>query len=202
MTEQEQIREFINTELKELIKFIDMMDMDPLIQVKDHILKAEKNKNRVHITGIGKPSYVAGYVASLLSSTGTPAYELNGTEAVHGSSGQVLPDDIVIAISNSGETSELKSTVQTLKNNEAFIVALTGHEDSWLAKQADIALIAGVEQEGDTMNKPPRASIVTEIVMLQALSILLQNAKGLSPRQYVRWHPGGSLGKSIKEEIK
>ena len=163
------------------------------------ILQAEQNHNRVHVTGIGKPGHVAGYAASLLSSTGTPTYELHGTEAVHGSAGQVLSGDVVIAISNSGETTELKATVDTLKSNGAKLIAVTGKADSWLAKQGDVTLIAGVNQEGDAMNKPPRASILAEMVMLQSLSILLQNAKNLTLQQYVKWHPGGSLGASIKE---
>ena len=107
--------------------------------------------------------------------------------------------DVVIAISNSGETMELKATVETLKKNGAKIIALTGKPESWLAKAGDVALIAGVAQEGDSMNKPPRASILVEIMMLQCLSILLQNEKHLDPKQYVKWHPGGSLGKSIRE---
>jgi arabinose-5-phosphate isomerase len=198
--EKEQIEEFLSIELSEIKKFADAIDTDSLKKAKTLILEAEANKNRVHITGIGKPGHVAGYVASLLSSTGTPAYELHGTEAVHGSSGQVVSGDVVIAISNSGETSELKATVTTLKNNGAKIISVTGKKDSWLAKQGDVALIAGVNQEGDCMNKPPRASIVAEIIMLQSLSILLQNEKELSPKQYVKWHPGGALGASIRKE--
>ena len=89
--------------------------------------------------------------------------------------------------------------LETLKSNGARLISLTGKADSWLAKQGDVTLIAGVNQEGDAMNKPPRASILAEMVMLQSLSILLQNAKNLTPQQYVKWHPGGSLGASIKE---
>lgn len=198
--EKEQINEFLSTELSEIKKYADEIDVDSLKKAKDLILEAEANKNRIHVTGIGKPGHVAGYIASLLSSTGTPAYELHGTEAVHGSAGQVVPGDVVIAISNSGETAELKATVQTLKNNGAKIISVTGKKDSWLAKMGDVTLIAGVKQEGDYMNKPPRASIVAEIIMLQSLSILLQNEKGLTPKQYVKWHPGGALGASIRKE--
>lgn len=200
--EKEQINEFLSTELSEIKKYADEIDVDSLKKAKDLILEAEANKNRIHVTGIGKPGHVAGYIASLLSSTGTPAYELHGTEAVHGSAGQVVPGDVVIAISNSGETAELKATVQTLKNNGAKIISVTGKKDSWLAKMGDVTLIAGVKQEGDYMNKPPRASIVAEIIMLQSLSILLQNEKGLTPKQYVKWHPGGALGASIRKEEK
>lgn len=197
-TEKEQVKEFLDIEASELKKFADGINSEALSAAKNLILEAEANRNRIHVTGIGKPGHVAGYAASLLSSTGTPTYELHGTEAVHGSAGQVLAGDVVIAISNSGETSELKATVETLKSNGAKIIALTGNENSWLANKGDVALIAGVEQEGDSMNKPPRASIVAEIMMLQSLSVLLQNAKNLTPQQYVKWHPGGSLGASIK----
>lgn len=198
-TIKEQIDAFLDIEFHELEQFAKKIDVQALVQAKELILKAEEQKNRVHVTGIGKPGHVAGYIASLLSSTGTPAYELHGTEAVHGSSGQVLPGDVVIAISNSGETNELKATVKTIKKNGAKIISVTGQADSWLAQEGDVALIAGVRQEGDEMNKPPRGSIVAEIIILQCLSILLQNECKLTPEQYVKWHPGGSLGKSIRE---
>ena len=202
MKEQEQIKDFLTIESTEIKDFIDHMDYDALIQARDIILNAEKNKNRVHVTGIGKPGHVAGYIASLLSSTGTPAYELHGTEAVHGSSGQVQDGDVVIAISNSGETAELKATVETLKRNGAKIISVTGNPQSWLSKQGDASLYAGVKQEGDNLNKPPRSSILAEIIVLQCLSILLQYEKNLNPTQYVKWHPGGSLGKSIQKSLK
>ena len=202
MNEQQQIKTFLDIETNEIQNFIDQIDEASLINARDLILEAERNKNRVHVTGIGKPGHVAGYIASLLSSTGTPAYELHGTEAVHGSSGQVQEGDVVIAISNSGETNELKATVETLKRNGAKIISVTGNPDSWLAKQGDAYLFAGVKQEGDDLNKPPRSSILAEIIILQCLSILLQNEKHLDPKQHVKWHPGGSLGKSIKETLK
>ena len=145
------------------------------------IQACEKNNGRVHITGIGKPSYVAGYIASLMSSTGTPAYVLHGTEAVHGSSGQVREGDVVIAISNSGETAELKATITTVKNNGAKIISVTGNPDSWLAKEGDAFLFAGVKREGDTLNRAPRASILAETLVLQGLSMILQDNKGITP---------------------
>ena len=198
-TVKEQVKDFLDIEFEELKKFADSIDDQALESAKNLILEAEKNHNRVHVTGIGKPGHVAGYVASLLSSTGTPTYELHGTECVHGSAGQVVTGDVVIAISNSGETAELKATVETLKNNGAKIISVTGKPESWLAVKGDVALIAGVDREGDSMNKPPRASILVEIMMLQCLSILLQNERNLTPQQYVKWHPGGSLGKSIRD---
>ncbi|MHB8062869.1 MAG: KpsF/GutQ family sugar-phosphate isomerase [Ruminiclostridium sp.] len=186
-------------EMQELIKEIDIEFYDKAVEL---ILEAEKKGNRVHITGIGKPGHVAGYVASLLSSTGTPTYELHGTEAVHGSSGQVRLGDVVIAISNSGETAELKATVTTLKNNGAKIIAVTGKRESWLAKNGDAFLYAGVEKEGDPLNRAPRASILSEIFVLQGLSLLLQCTKNITPEQYVKWHPGGTLGQLRENEAK
>ena len=196
------VKEYLSNIASELGKNIEDMDMESIERAAHIIMESEKQGGRIHVTGIGKPGHVAGYIASLLSSTGTPAYELHGTEAVHGSSGQVQEGDVVIAISNSGETNELKATVETLKRNGAKIISVTGNPDSWLAKQGDAYLFAGVKQEGDDLNKPPRSSILAEIIILQCLSILLQNEKHLDPKQYVKWHPGGSLGKSIKETLK
>ena len=201
-TDKEQVLDFLSIMTTQINEFISNIDHSQLTKAKELILSAEADKNRVHVTGIGKPGHVSGYAASLLSSTGTPAYELHGTEAVHGSSGQVLPGDVVIAISNSGETSELKATVTTLKNNGAKIISVTGNGNSWLAQQGDAVLVAGVKQEGDSMNKPPRASIIVEELILQSLSVLLQHEKQLTTNDYVKWHPGGALGESILKKQK
>lgn len=198
-TDKEQVQEFLSIAKESVDKYVAGIDFAALSAAKQLILDAEAKGNRLHVTGIGKPGHVSGYAASLFSSTGTPTYELHGTECVHGSAGQTRPGDVVIAISNSGETGELKSTVTCLKGVGVHIIALTGNSDSWLAKEAEVALIAGVDQEGDSMNKPPRASILAEIIELQCLSILLQNEFGLDPKQYVKWHPGGALGASIRE---
>lgn len=198
-TDMEQVQEFLSIAKESVDKYVAGIDFEALSAAKQLILDAEAKGNRLHVTGIGKPGHVSGYAASLFSSTGTPTYELHGTECVHGSAGQTRPGDVVIAISNSGETGELKSTVTCLKGVGVHIIALTGNPDSWLAKEAEVALIAGVDQEGDSMNKPPRASILAEIIELQCLSILLQNEFGLDPKQYVKWHPGGALGASIRE---
>ena len=197
-TDKEQVLEYLGIAKQSVEEYVAGIDFDALSAAKQLILDAEARGGRLHVTGIGKPGHVSGYAASLFSSTGTPTYELHGTECVHGSAGQVRPGDVVIAISNSGETNELKATVSCLKGNDAKIIALTGNAGSWLAKESDVALIAGVAQEGDSMNKPPRASILAEIIELQCLSILLQNEFGLDPKQYVKWHPGGALGASIR----
>lgn len=186
---------YLETVKNEVSEFVDSIEDENFRESVELITNAEKDGNRVHITGIGKPGHVAGYVASLLSSTGTPTYELHGTEAVHGSCGQVLEGDVVIAISNSGETNELKATVTALKNNGAKIISVTGNRESWLAKNGDSLLYAGVSQEGGPLNKAPRASILAELIVLQGLSVVLQGKKEISPEQYVKWHPSGALGK-------
>lgn len=185
----------------ELLKWREKINWQAFLNAKEIILSAQKSGARIHITGIGKPSHVAQYIASLLSSTGSPCYVLDGTEAVHGSSGQVQEGDVVIAISNSGETAELKATVQTLHDNGASILSVTGNPESWLARNTEICLFAGAEQEGDSLNKPPRISIIVEILTLQILSLLLQEEKGLKPEDYMKWHPGGSLGKTLRKEL-
>lgn len=196
----EVVKQYFETVMHELKQYIGTVDYQALQQAQQLILESEGKGGRVHVTGIGKPSYVAGYIASLLSSTGTKAYVLHGTEAVHGSSGQVAPGDVVIAISNSGQTVELRATVETLITNGAKIIAVTGNAQSWLATNANVALIAGVKQEGDSLNKPPRGSILAETLILQALSVMLQEYRQLTPKQYVKWHPGGALGASIKND--
>lgn len=199
-TDKEQVQEFLSIAKESVDEYVTGIDFAALSAAKQLILAAEAKGNRLHVTGIGKPGHVSGYAASLFSSTGTPTYELHGTECVHGSAGQTKPGDVVIAISNSGETNELKATVTCLKGVGVHIIALTGNPNSWLANEAEVALIAGVKQEGDSMNKPPRASILAEIIELQCLSILLQNEFGLDPKQYVKWHPGGALGASCRED--
>ena len=164
------------------------------------IWDAERTGNRLHITGIGKPSHVANYAASLISSTGTPTYFLHGTEAVHGSCGQLVAGDVVICISNSGETAELKATAIAIRNNGCKIIAVTGNERSWLAQFADAHILAHAGNEGGPLNRAPRNSILNEILALQMLSVILQEKKSLTPQQYVLRHPGGSLGRLRENE--
>ena len=158
------------------------------------ILESQAQGGRIHVTGIGKCSHVSTYIASLLSSTGNPAYYLHGTEAVHGSCGQLTAGDVVIAISNSGETAELKATVLAVKNNGCKTIGVSGNAESWLAKNTDAFLFAGVKAEGGPMNRAPRNSVLAEMLTLQALSVALQAEKEWDPVRYVRCHPGGALG--------
>lgn len=187
-------RRYIQTAGQEVRNTLECLDANALEAAAQLILQAVNEGNRLHISGIGKPAHIAGYVASLLSSTGTPAYFLHGTEAVHGSCGQLVPGDVVIFISNSGETEEMKATVTAIRKNTCQVIGVSGNPDSWLAAHSQIHLLARVSDEGGPLNRAPRTSILAELVVLQALSILLQSEAGVSPAQYVRWHPGGMLG--------
>jgi D-arabinose 5-phosphate isomerase GutQ len=198
---QKALQNFVDISKQEFNTFAETLTPESYEKAVEVIRNAQKNGNRVHITGIGKPSHVAAYIASLLSSTGTPTYFLHGTEAVHGSCGQLVPGDVVICISNSGETAELKSTVTAIKNNGCKVISVTGNPESWLAKQGDAYLFAGVGQEGGPLNRAPRASILAEVFVLQGLSVVLQTTRGLTPKEYVKWHPGGTLG-SLRENEK
>ena len=179
----------------EINNFIDDIDVDAINAAVQLINEAKKNNNRLHLSGIGKPSYVAAYGASLISSTGTPAYVLDGTEAVHGSSGQLVEGDVVICISNSGETQELLATAHAILNNGCNIIAITSNPESSLAKLAEAHIQAKVEQEGGPLNRAPRASVIAELIVVQQLSVELQESCDLSVKEYLQRHPGGTLGK-------
>lgn len=185
---------FLDTVKTDLTAYIDNMDMNEIEAAANLIIEAGKKGNRLHVSGIGKPGHIAGYISSVISSTGTPTYFLHGTEAVHGSCGQLMEGDIVIFISNSGETAEMKSTVLAVKNNGCKVIGVSGNPESWLAKESAVHLFAGVPKEGGPMNRAPRMSILAETLVLQVLSVYLQSYVNISPQEYVKRHPGGALG--------
>ena len=185
---------YLNTVKTDLTAYIEQMDMSEIEAAANLIIEAGKSGNRLHVSGIGKPGHIAGYISSLISSTGNPTYFLHGTEAVHGSCGQLTEGDVVIFISNSGETSEMKSTVLAIKNNGCKVIGVSGNPNSWLAKESEVHLYAGVPKEGGPMNRAPRMSILAETLVLQTLSVYLQSYVDISPQDYVKRHPGGALG--------
>ena len=171
-------------------QFVQELDEDYLAPALSLLIAANDRGNRIHITGIGKPSHVAQYGASLMSSIAVPTYFLDGTEAVHGSCGQLRAGDAVICISNSGETMEMGGKV----------IGISRSPDSWLARHAVVHLTVRVDQEGGPMNRAPISSVLLENIVLQALSVRLQAHYGLTPQEYVRHHPGGTLGRLRPEE--
>ncbi len=183
-------------ELAALRERIDRSAFDAAVAC---IRACEAAGGRVHVTGIGKPEHVAHYAASLLSSTGTPATFLHGTEAVHGSAGQIVAGDVVIAISNSGAT-ELTATARAARGLGARIIAVTGDASSPLAAEAEVVLEAGVAREGGGLGLAPRASVAAELLVLAALSAALEEERGFTRAAYHARHPAGKLGE--KSETK
>ena len=194
------LADYLQTARQEFDELTASVDTEALNAAATLIRSAERDGKRLHVSGIGKPAHLAGYAASLFSSTGTPAYFLHGTEAVHGSCGQLVEGDVVLFISNSGETAEMRATVLAVKNNGCRLIGMTRDPASWLAKQSDVHLLAQVSQEGGPLNRAPRMSILAETFLVQALSIVLQADVHLTPKQYIKWHPGGKLGELRKEE--
>lgn len=194
------VERFTATATAELRELAGKLDREALAGATRLILEAEAEGGRVHVTGIGKPEHVAHYAAALLASTGTPASFLHGTEAAHGGVGQIRSGDVVIAISNSGETRELLDAVAAAAGMDARIVAVTGRRSSPLGRAAAAVLEARVEQEGGPLDLAPRASILAQTLVLQALSVALQEARGLTREEYARRHPAGSLGRRSREE--
>ena len=183
-------------ELARLRGRIDPQSFDRALSLVREVLA---RGGRVHVTGVGKPEHVAHYAASLLASTGTPATFLHATEAIHGSAGQIVAGDVVIAISNSGETLELRQTVEAARGMGAKILAVTGAPRSWLAAKSDVWLDAGVAREGGGLGLAPRASVAAEILVLAAFAAALERGCDFTHSEYARRHPAGALGKKARE---
>ena len=187
---------FLAVAKEEMNRLIDEMDYSEIEAAAELILAAQKAGGRVHVSGIGKPGHISGYIASVMSSTGNPTYFLHGTEAVHGSCGQLKAGDVVICISNSGETSELMATAVAIRNNGCKIIAVTGRPESTIAKFSDVHIFAGTKSEGGPLGRAPRTSILAECIALQALSVILQKEKAQTVDEYILRHPGGTLGQT------
>jgi arabinose-5-phosphate isomerase len=142
---------------------------------------------------------VARYAAALLASTGTPANFYDANESIHGSSGQVLAGDVVIAVSNSGETEDLHAAVEVARNLGGRIVAVTGGLSSWLARNAEVTLDANVPQEGGGLGLAPRASIAAQAMVLAGLSAVLEQARGFTRADFHARHPAGALGRKTRD---
>jgi arabinose-5-phosphate isomerase len=154
-------------------------------------------RGRVIVTGMGKSGIICRKIAATLASTGTPAFFLHPAEAVHGDLGVIQADDVVIAMSYSGETEELTRVLETLKRIGAPLIALTGDTASTLAQAADVALDCSVSEEACPMNLVPTASTTAALAMGDALAMTVLVEKGFKPEDFANLHPGGKLGKKL-----
>ena len=160
------------------------------------------SNGRVIITGIGKSAIIANKIVATLNSTGTPAIFMHAAEAIHGDLGLILKDDVVICISNSGNTAEIKVLIPLIKRAHNNIIAITGNKNSFLGQHAKYILNAYVEKEACPHNLAPTTSTTAQLVMGDALAISLLELRGFSSTDFAKYHPGGALGKKLYLKVK
>ena len=160
------------------------------------------SKGRLIITGIGKSAIIANKIVATLNSTGTPAIFMHAADAIHGDLGTILKDDIVICISKSGNTPEIKVLVPLIKNFNNPIIAITGNTSSFLAKHSDLVLSTYVDKEACPNNLAPTTSTTAQLVMGDALAVCLLNLRGFTSKDFAKFHPGGSLGKTLYLQVR
>jgi len=172
---------------------------DPLARAVGVLLQCQ---GRVVVSGIGKSGHIARKIAATFASTGTPALFMHPAEAAHGDLGMVTAQDVFIAISNSGETSELMAIAPIIRRMGAYLIAMTGNGESSLARLSQIHLDVGVEQEACTLNLAPTASTTATLAMGDALAVSLLDARGFKEEDFARSHPGGALGRRLLTHVR
>lgn len=155
------------------------------------------SNGRVIVTGIGKSANIATKIVATLNSTGTPAVFMHAADAIHGDLGIVQNDDVVICISKSGNTPEIKVLVPLIKSSQNKIIAITGNAESFLGTEADFTLNTFVEKEACPNNLAPTTSTTAQLVMGDALAVCLLKMKGFTSNDFAKYHPGGALGKRL-----
>ncbi|MBE7704322.1 MAG: KpsF/GutQ family sugar-phosphate isomerase [Cyanobacteria bacterium SIG29] len=196
--------------LIELAKEVFDIESNSILKLKDrineNIEKAVdviiKSKGRVIVTGMGKSGLIGRKIAATLSSTGTPSYFLHPAESTHGDSGIITRDDVVIAISNSGETLELLNLLPLIKRFEVPLIVLAGKQSSTLGKCADIYFDISVDKEACPLGKAPTASTTATLAMGDAISVCLLKQRGFSTEDFLLYHPSGALGKGVLYVVK
>ena len=163
-----------------------------------HILES---KGRTIICGMGKSGIIVKKIAATLASTGTPSFFMHQGEAYHGDLGMVTPEDAFIAISFSGETDEVVKLLPFLKDNQNFLIAISGNASSTLARSADCYLDISVKEEACPLQLAPTSSTTTTLAMGDALAVTLMEARNFKPENFARFHPGGSLGRRLLSRV-
>ncbi|MBG7622293.1 KpsF/GutQ family sugar-phosphate isomerase [Herbaspirillum sp. AP02] len=172
---------------------------EPLARAVQAVLQCQ---GRTVVSGIGKSGHIGRKIAATLASTGSPSLFMHPAEASHGDLGMVTPKDVFIAISNSGETAELLAIVPIIKRMGAVIIAMTGNDDSSLARMAAVHLNVGVAKEACTLNLAPTASTTATLAMGDALAVSLLDARGFLEEDFARSHPGGALGRRLLTHVR
>ena len=189
--------EVFDIEAKAILKLKDSLgiEFDKAIDI------LYNTKGKVIITGMGKSGLIGKKIAATLTSTGTPSYFLHPAESTHGDSGIITRDDVVIAISNSGETQELLNLLPLIKRFGVQIISMTGNMESTLAKAGNVVLNIAVEKEACPLGKAPTASTTATLEMGDALAVCLLKKRGFTEEDFLIYHPGGALGKGIKFHV-
>ncbi|MGJ0112849.1 KpsF/GutQ family sugar-phosphate isomerase [Campylobacter molothri] len=159
-------------------------------------------KGRCIVSGMGKSGHIGAKIAATLASTGTPSFFIHPGEALHGDLGMMTPEDVLIAISNSGETEELLKIIPVIKRRKITLIAMTGNLNSTLAKQADVCLDISVKKEACPLKLAPMSSTTATLVMGDALAAVLMKMKNFKPDDFALFHPGGSLGRKLLTKVK
>ncbi|WP_026839438.1 SIS domain-containing protein [Gillisia sp. JM1] len=186
-------KDTISIEAKAIANLENLIDKD----FSDAVECIYNSKGRVIITGIGKSAIIASKIVATLNSTGTPSVFMHAADAIHGDLGTILKDDVVICISKSGNTPEIKVLVPLIKNFHNKLIAITGNKDSFLGLQSDFVLNAYVEMEACPNNLAPTTSTTAQLVLGDALAVCLLNLRGFSSKDFAKYHPGGALGKKL-----
>ncbi len=196
--------------LEELAKEVFRIEANSILKLKDRINNnleealsvIIKSKGRVIVTGMGKSGLIGRKIAATLSSTGTPSYFLHPAESTHGDSGIITREDVVIAISNSGETTELLNLLPLIKRFEVPLIVLAGNKNSTLGRCADIYFDISVEKEACPLGKAPTASTTATLAMGDAIAVCLLKKRGFSTEDFLLYHPSGALGKGVLYIVK
>ena len=192
-------------EIKNIAKETIELELDAISKMQERISDSFVNaiklilasKGRLIVAGIGKSANIANKMVATFNSTGQPAIFLHAAEAIHGDLGNIQPDDVVICISKSGNTPEIKALLPFIKGMGNSLIALTGNMDSFLAKESNIALDVSVEKEACPNNLAPTSSTTAQLVMGDAIAVSLLACKDFTDKDFARFHPGGTLGKRL-----
>ncbi|WP_210619531.1 KpsF/GutQ family sugar-phosphate isomerase [Mammaliicoccus lentus] len=192
----EMVNEVFNSEIKTIDQVRKSINNDYELCIRE-ILNC---KGRIIVLGVGKSGLIGKKMAATFASTGTPSFFVHSTEAVHGDLGMICEEDIVLAISNSGETSEVINTLPSIKEIGASLISITKSKSSTLGKASNIVIEIPIKAEADKYNLAPTNSSTATLVIGDAIALTVSQIKGFTKKDFGRYHPGGALGKSLTEE--
>lgn len=199
-----------NETVRNFVKEALSNEADALLNISQHIGEEYEKaidliaacQGKVVVTGIGKSGHIGKKIAASLSSTGTPSFFVHSAEAVHGDSGMIDKRDVVILLSNSGETQEVLNLLPIVEKIGAARIAITKNADSTLGRRSDVALTYHYRQEADHLGLAPTTSALLQLAIGDALAVVLCRMKGFSREDFYLYHPGGSLGQQLSKETK